>query len=123
MKSRHDILSGDDMLAFRSELSGMNQVGLAELMNKSEDDISRMEKLGEGYLESDSSDMLCLVYDVCKVFRKNAEDDVIFNRSSPAWTAIKIAVHREAQTGSLRQGSRLGHVQPYTSKLNSPGGR
>ena len=63
-----------------------------------------MEKLGEGYLESDSSDMLPLVYDTCQDFRRNAEDDVAFNRSSRSWTTIKMAVHREAQTGSLRQG-------------------
>ena len=111
MKSRHDILSGDDMLAFRSELTGMDQAALAELMNKSEDDINRMEKSGERYLDSDSSDMLRLVYDACQDFRKNTEVDVVFNRSSPSWTAIKMGVHREAQTGSLRQGSRLGHVQ------------
>ena len=111
MKSKNDIISGDDMQAFRSELTGMDQLALAELMRKSEDDISRMEKLGNRYLDSDSSDMLRLVYDTCQDFRKHAEGDMVFNCSNPSWTAIKMAVHREAQTGSLRQGSRLGRVQ------------
>ncbi len=80
----------------------MDQKSLAELMNKSEDDIKIMEKLGDCYLDSDSSDMLRLVYDTCQDYRKNAKAIVVLNQSSSAWTKIKMAVHREAETGSLR---------------------
>ena len=80
----------------------MGQKSLAELMNKSEDDIIIMEKLGDCYLDSDSSDMLRLVYDTCQDYRKNAKAIVMLNQSSSAWTKIKMAVHREAETGSLR---------------------
>lgn len=81
----------------------MDQKSLAELMNKSEDDIKIMEKLGDCYLDSDSSDMLLrLVYDTCQDYRKNAKAIVVLNQSSSAWTKIKMAVHREAETGSLR---------------------
>ncbi len=111
MKSKHDILSGSDMVSFRSQLTGMDQGSLAELMNKSEDDIRYMEKLGDCHLNSDSSDMLRLVYDTCQDYRENAKADVVFNRSSSAWTEIEMAVHREAQTGSLRQGLRLGRLR------------
>ena len=80
----------------------MGQKSLAELMNRSEDDIIIMEKLGDCYLDSDSSDMLRLVYDTCQDYRKNAKAIVVLNQSSSAWTKIKMAVHREAETGSLR---------------------
>ena len=80
----------------------MGQKSLAELMNNSEDDIIIMEKLGDCYLDSDSSDMLRLVYDTCQDYRKNAKAIVVLNQSSSAWTKIKMAVHREAETGSLR---------------------
>ena len=80
----------------------MDQKSLAELMNNSEDDIIIMEKLGDCYLDSDSSDMLRLVYDTCQDYRKNAKAIVVLNQSSSAWTKIKMAVHREAETGSLR---------------------
>ena len=111
MKSRHDILHGNDMLSFRLQLTGMDQMSLAELMNKSEDDIKNMEELGDRYLDSDSSDMLRLVYDTCEDYRKNVNLDAVFNRSGPEWTPIKTAVHREVQTGSLRQGLRLARLQ------------
>ena len=75
---------------------------MAELMDNSEDDIIIMEKLGDCYLDSDSSDMLRLVYDTCQDYRKNAKAIVVLNQSSSAWTKIKMAVHREAETGSLR---------------------
>ncbi len=80
----------------------MDQKSLAELMDNSEDDIIIMEKLGDCYLDSDSSDMLRLVYDTCQDYRKNAKAIVVLNQSSSAWTKIKMAVHREAETGSLR---------------------
>ena len=51
--------------------------------------------------------MLRLVYDTCQDYRENAETDVVFNQLSLDWTEIKMAVHRGAQTGSLRQGLRL----------------
>ena len=107
MKSRHDILSGNDMLSFRLQLTGMDRRSLAELMNQSEDEISYMENLGDCYLDFDSSDMLRLVYDTCLDYQKNAKAEVVFNRSSADWTKIKAAVHRDVQTGSLRQGLRL----------------
>ena len=80
----------------------MDQKSLAELMDNSEDDIIIMEKLGDCYLDSDSSDMLRLVYDTCQDYRKNAKAIVVLNQSSSAWTKIKMAVYREAETGSLR---------------------
>ena len=107
MKSKHDLLSGNDMVSFRLQFSGMDQRTLAELMNKSEDDISQMEGLGDRCLDSDASDMLQLVYDTCQDYRKNAKSDTVFNQSSSVWTKIKMAVHWAAQTGSLRQGLRL----------------
>ncbi len=107
MKSRHEILSGNDIMSFRLQLTGMDHKSLAELMNKSEDEIKTMEKLGDCFLDSDASDMLRLVYDTCQDYRENAETDVVFNQLSLDWTEIKMAVHRGAQTGSLRQGLRL----------------
>lgn len=106
MKSMHEILTGNDMVSFRLQLSGMDHRSLAELMHKSENEISTMEKLGECFLDSDASDMLRLVYDACQGYRKDANEDVVFNNSSADWTKIKMAVHRDAQTGSLRQGLR-----------------
>ena len=107
MKSEDDIMCGHDMQILRLELPGMNQAALAELMGKREDQISRMEEPGERDLDSDDSDMLRLVYDTCEDFRKKVGGDIVFNSSSPSWIALKATIHREAQTGSLRQGSRL----------------
>lgn len=107
MKSIHDFLTGNDMVSCRLMLTGMDHRSLAELMNKSEEEIRTMEKLGDCFLSSDVSDMLRLIYDTCRDYRENAEADVLFNISSADWTKIKIAVHRDVQTGSLRQGSRL----------------
>ncbi|MDE0297200.1 MAG: hypothetical protein OXN17_01035 [Candidatus Poribacteria bacterium] len=111
MKSIHDILSGNDMVAFRSQLTGMDWKSLAELMNRTEDDIKAMDDLGNCYLDSDASDMLRLIYDTCRDFQTNDRANVMINRSSSAWQEIKMAVHRGAQTGSLRQGLRLGRQQ------------
>ena len=107
MKSIHDILTGNDMVSFRLKLSGMDHRSLAELMNKSEEEIKSMEELGDYFLDSDASDMLRLVYDACQDYRKNANANVVFNKSSADWTKIKAGVHRDVQTGSLRQGLRL----------------
>ena len=111
MKSIHDILTGNDMVSIRLRLTGMDHKSLAKLMNKSEDEIQTMEKLGDCVLDSDASDMLRLVYDTCRDYRENAETDVVFNKSSTDWTEIKMAVHKGAQTGSLRQGLRLWRGQ------------